>query len=119
MIVAPPPNPVIAVVDRYLSGQMKALKIPGMQLAVVQSVHIVLLGNYGTASIELGVPVNSGTVLAINSGTTAFTEVAAMRLVEAGKLDLSWPIPNYLDGLPQTWPSITIHQLISHMSGFP
>lgn len=105
--------------DRALRAQMEALKIPGMQVAVVQGGRIVLERSYGTASIELGVPVTDKTVFSINSIAKAFTGVAAMRMVEAGKLDLSAPVSAYLDGLPEAWGAVTIRQLLSHMSGLP
>lgn len=106
-------------VDRYLRSQMEALKIPGMQAAVVQGGKIVLLRSYGTASVELGVRVTDRTVFSINSIAKAFTRVAAMRMVEAGKLDIAAPVSAYLDGLPEAWRGVTIRQLLSHMSGLP
>lgn len=105
--------------DLYLRAQMEALKIPGMQIAVVQGGRITLERSYGTASIELGVPVTDKTVFSVNSIAKAFTGVAAMRMVEAGKLDLSAPVSAYLEGLPETWRAVTIRQLLSHMSGLP
>jgi CubicO group peptidase (beta-lactamase class C family) len=42
-----------------------------------------------------------------------------MRLVEAGKLDLSAPVSRYLDNLPIAWRPITIRQLLTHVSGLP
>ena len=106
-------------VDRYLAAQMRSLRIPGMQAAVVRGGRIVLLRSYGTASVELSVPVTDRTVFAVNSITKAFTGVAAMRLVQNGRLDLSAPVSTYLEELPQAWRSITVRQLLSHMSGLP
>ncbi len=106
-------------VDRYLLTQMQRLQIPGLAVAVVKDGRIVLARDYGTASIEFGVPVTPDTVFAINSVTKAFTGVAAMRLVEQGRLDLSAPVGLYLTDLPEAWRSVTIRQLLSHMSGLP
>lgn len=106
-------------VDRYLETQMERLQIPGLAVAVVKDGQMVLTRNYGTASIEFGVPVNEDTVFAVNSVTKAFTGVAAMRLVEQGKLDLSAPVGRYLTDLPEAWRAVTIGQLLSHMSGLP
>lgn len=105
--------------ERYLKAQMEALKIPGMQAAVVQGGRIVFLRSYGTASVELGVPVTDSTVFSVNSIAKAFTGVAAMQAVEAGKLDLAAPVSAYLDGLPESWRGVTVRQLLSHMSGLP
>jgi CubicO group peptidase (beta-lactamase class C family) len=106
-------------VDRYLGGQIDRLKIPGLAIAVVQGGRIVLLRSYGTASVEFQAPVTDTTVFAINSVTKAFTGVAAMRLVEQGRLDLSAPVGQYQAGLPEAWRKVTIRQLLSHMSGLP
>ena len=106
-------------VDRHLRSQMEALKIPGMQVAVVKDGRIVFLRSYGTASVELGVPVTDATVFSVNSIAKAFTGVAAMRMVEAGRLDLAGPVSTYLDGLPESWRAVTVRQLLSHMSGLP
>ena len=105
--------------DTYLRAQMETLKIPGLQAAVVQGGRVVFQRSFGTASVELGVPVTDDTVFSVNSIAKAFTGVAAMRMVEAGKLDLSAPVSRYLDGLPEAWRPVTIRQLLSHMSGLP
>lgn len=106
-------------VDRHLKSQMEALKIPGLQAAVVKGGKVVLLRSYGTASVELGVPVTDATVFSVNSIAKAFAGVAAMRMVEAGKLDLGAPVSAYLEGLPESWRAVTVRQLLSHMSGLP
>jgi CubicO group peptidase (beta-lactamase class C family) len=108
-----------AAVDRYVATHMQRLRIPGMAVAVVRDQKIVLLRHYGTASVEFGVPVSDQTVFAINSITKALTGVAAMRLVQQGRLDLAAPVGRYLPGLPEAWRGVTIRQLLSHMSGLP
>jgi CubicO group peptidase (beta-lactamase class C family) len=106
-------------VESYLRLQMQERHIPGMQVAVVQHGKIVLLGAYGVASLQDSLPVTGETVFPIFSITKAFTGVAAMQLVEAGKLDLAAPVSHYLDGLPQAWRMVTIRQLLTHASGLP
>lgn len=108
-----------AAVDRYLGDQMRKLRIPGLALAVVRDGQVVLARHYGTASVEFDQPVDERTVFAINSVTKAFTGVAAMRLVEQGRLDLSAPVGRYLSDLPEAWRGVAIRQLLSHMSGLP
>jgi CubicO group peptidase (beta-lactamase class C family) len=106
-------------VENYLRLQMQKRHIPGMQVAVVQHGKIVLLGAYGKASLQDSIPVTGKTVFPIFSITKAFTGVAAVQLVEAGKLDLAAPVSQYLDGLPQAWRMVTIRQLLTHESGLP
>lgn len=106
-------------VDAYLRARMQDLRIPGMTVAVVRHGRIVLLRSYGIANVEFSVPAGKDTVFAINSITKAFTGVAAMRLVEQKRLDLSAPVGAYLTDLPESWRGVTIRQLLSHMSGLP
>ncbi|GAB2518669.1 serine hydrolase [Spirosoma aerophilum] len=105
--------------DRFLRGQMAQLKIPGMQVAVVQHGQLVFSRSYGFANVQDSIPVTGKSIFAINSCTKAFTGVAIMQLVEEGKVDLGAPVSRYLDGLPATWQPITIRQLLTHVSGLP
>lgn len=70
----------------FMREQMATKHIPGAQIAVVQHGHIILLEAFGIANLEHRVAVTEDTVFPINSATKSFTGVAAMQLVEAGKL---------------------------------
>ncbi|MDZ5647371.1 serine hydrolase [Nitrospirillum sp. BR 11828] len=118
-IADPQGTPVVAEVDAFLQGQMRALGIPGLQVAVIQQGRLVLSRSYGVANLQTPVPVTNQTIFAVNSITKAFTGVAAMRQVQAGRLDLDAPVGQYLDDLPAAWRPITIRQLLTHMSGLP
>ncbi len=106
-------------IDFFVKAQMQKRKIPGLQLAVVKNGKIVKTANYGLANVQDSIPVTNNTVFTINSITKAFTGVAIMQLVEAGKLNLSSPVSTYLPDLPATWKAVTIQQLLSHTSGIP
>lgn len=106
-------------VDIFLKNEMLKRKIPGLQVAVIRSGKIVKSASYGFSNLQDSVPVNSKTIFTINSMTKAFTGVAIMQLVEAGKLDLSKSVADYLDSIPSSWRSITINHLLSHTSGIP
>jgi CubicO group peptidase (beta-lactamase class C family) len=103
----------------FMLDQMAVKHIPGAQIAVVQHGRIVLSEAFGVANIEHQVAVTQDTVFPINSATKSFTGVAAMQLVEAGRLDLDAPISRYIDGLPAAWQTIRIRQLLAHTSGLP
>jgi len=105
--------------ESFIKNEMKELRIPGMQVAVVQHGKIVLNQSYGLANLQDSVPVNNKSIFAINSCTKAFTGVAMMQLVEEGKVELSAPVSRYLDGLPVLWQPVTIKQLLTHISGLP
>jgi CubicO group peptidase (beta-lactamase class C family) len=106
-------------IDVFVQNQMQKRRIPGLQLAIVKHGKIIKTGNYGLANLQDSIPVSDKTVFTINSITKAFTGVAIMQLVEAGKLRLDAPISEYLTDIPDTWKPVTVQQLLSHISGIP
>lgn len=108
-----------ADIEAYLKGRMEKRKIPGLQVAIIKGGKIVMSGAYGRANVPDNVPVTNRTVFSINSATKTFTGVAIMQLAEEGKLDISAPVSRYLEGLPEKWQTITIRQLLTHVSGLP
>jgi CubicO group peptidase (beta-lactamase class C family) len=106
-------------VQALLKAEMAERRIPGLQYAVVKGGRIVLEGALGEADIRYRAPATTTSLFPIYSCTKAFTGVATMQLVEAGKLDLDAPVARYLDGLPEAWRPITIRQLAAHASGLP
>ncbi|MFZ1799093.1 MAG: serine hydrolase [Chitinophagaceae bacterium] len=106
-------------IDIFLKNEMQNKGIPGLQLAIVQNGKIIKTGNYGLSNVQDSIPVDSRTLFTINSITKAFTGIAVMQLVEAGKLNLSSPVSDYLSNLPDSWKPVTIQQLLSHTSGIP
>lgn len=106
-------------IDVFIKNEMHKRKIPGLQLAIIRNGKILKTGNYGLANVQDSIPVGNKTVFTINSITKAFTGVAILQLVEAGKLNLSASVSTYLTDLPEAWQAVTIQQLLSHTSGIP
>lgn len=105
--------------DALVRQAMTERHVPGLQIAVVQNGKVVMSRAYGVADIEAGAPVSRQTIFPLNSITKAFTGIAALREVQAGRLDLSKPIGGYVAGLPETWRAIPVSRLLSHTSGLP
>jgi CubicO group peptidase (beta-lactamase class C family) len=113
-----------AFVDGTVRLAMDQAHIAGAAVAVVQGGAPVLLRGYGFASFD---PVRrvdpESTLFRIGSITKTFTWIAAMRAVEAGKLDLDRPINDYLpadtrvpdEGFAR---QITMRHLMAHSPGF-
>jgi len=116
---ARPADPRIERTDAAMRSFMSAFRVPGAQLAVVKDGRVVFSRAYGLVNVALGVPATTQSVFTLASITKAFTGLAAMQAAQAGRLDLSAPVSRYLDGLPEAWRSVTIRQLLSHMSGLP
>ena len=104
---------------RFIASIMTERGIPGLQVAVVKDGKVVFSEARGLANVEYKVAATPATLFPINSATKAFTGVAVMQLVEAGRLDLDAPISTYLQQLPAAWQGIRVRQLLAHTSGLP
>lgn len=106
-------------VEAYLQKQMALRHIPGMQVAVVRHGKLLFLHSFGTAYLQDSIPVTDSTLFPIFSITKAFTGIAAVQMMKAGKLNPADPVSKYLDGLPQAWRNISVRQLLTETSGIP
>ncbi len=108
-----------AAADRYVSGELKAQRIPGLAPAGVRDGHVMKARGYGLANVELNVPVVPETVFQTGSVGKQFTATAVMMLVEEGKIGLDDHMSKYFPDAPPAWKSITIRNLLTHTSGIP
>ncbi len=114
--------PDIAAIDQYVESEMRATRLPGLALAIVQGDKIVHLRGFGKADPS-GRPVTPQTPFLIASVTKPFTALAVMQLVEAGKVQLDAPVQRYLAWFrvadPEASARITVRQLLVQTSGLP
>jgi CubicO group peptidase (beta-lactamase class C family) len=90
---APSPD-IPAFVDR-LDALRKAANIPGLSVAVVKDQAIVLALGLGHADVEQRIPATAETPYDIASVGKPISAVVALRLAEAGVLDLDRPMSAY------------------------
>ena len=102
-------------VHRLMSAHYPADQ-PGASVLVARDDQIIFRRAYGLASLELQVPVSPEMVFGLASVTKLFTAVAAMMLVEDGRLQLDDEVMDYLPVLDRT-EGVTIAHLLSHTSG--
>ncbi|MGH7713659.1 MAG: serine hydrolase domain-containing protein [Gemmatimonadaceae bacterium] len=100
-----------------MTREMRARRIPGAAIAIVDDGKVVLKRAYGIANLETDTPVSLNSVFELASVTKQFTAAAIMLLVEDGKVRLDDPINNYFDQPPETWKGLTIRQLLTHTAG--
>jgi CubicO group peptidase (beta-lactamase class C family) len=95
--------------------------IAGFSVAIMQDGRLVLEKSYGTASVELGVPMPTAAVYEIASDAKPFTAAAILRLAAEGRLGLDDPLSTHLPGVLGSTlaDSITLRQLLTHTSGIP
>ena len=114
---------------RAIAERMEALKVPGVSIAVMRNGKVEWAKGYGVASTG-GVAVNAETLFQAASISKPVAALAALRLVEQGKLSLDADINNYLTSwkLPASdaakGKAVTLRHLLTHtggttVSGFP
>jgi CubicO group peptidase (beta-lactamase class C family) len=95
--------------------------IPGAAVGVLHGDELEVAG-FGVTSVENPLPVDPDTLFQIGSITKTFVATAAMRLVEAGKLDLDEPVITYIPTLrfadESVTSGLTMRHLLTHTGGW-
>jgi serine beta-lactamase-like protein LACTB, mitochondrial len=90
--------------------------LPGLSIGVAVGGRTWSFG-FGSADLENDVPVGARSMFRTASISKWMTATAAMRLAEAGKLDLDAQVQDYCPQYPKKeWP-ITVRHLLVHHSG--
>jgi CubicO group peptidase (beta-lactamase class C family) len=111
------PSDRAAQIDQIVTESMHKQLIPAMTVAVETSGRISYSKAFGTADLENGIPATPETLIRTGSIAKPVSAVAAMTLVESGKLDLDAPAQKYCAPFPvKPWP-VTTRELLSHTAG--
>jgi CubicO group peptidase (beta-lactamase class C family) len=86
---------------------------------VAKDGEVLVTQGYGTANLELNVPVTPASKFRIAELTWLFTAVAIMQLTEQDKLALDDAVCTYLEQCPEEWQPITIRHLLTFTAGIP
>ncbi|HEX3953739.1 MAG TPA: serine hydrolase domain-containing protein [Stellaceae bacterium] len=122
-------------IDGLLRSAVEAHEVPGVVAMATTADGPIYEGAFGVRSLASGTAMTLDTVFRIASMTKAITSVAAMQLVEEGKLSLDAPLtgidpaidaPQVLEGFdpagkPILRPAkrpITLKHLLTHTAGF-
>ncbi|WP_405081406.1 serine hydrolase [Paenibacillus chitinolyticus] len=111
---------VEAFADPVFAEKMRKYNVNGSSFVVVKDGKVVLNKGYGYADKEKNIPVDKDTVFQIGSVTKTFTALAALQLVDEGKMELRGDIEPYLDGLKvpnKTGAPLTLFDLLTYTSG--
>ncbi len=103
--------------DHYL----KALVGYGYSGAVLvaKNGEIILNEGYGLADREHKKPFTADTLFDIASISKQFTAAAILKLEMQGKLKVEDPLSRFFPSAPPDKAVVTLHQLMTHTSGFP
>src|SRR5688572_11873335 len=74
--------------DAFVKEQMARRQIPGLSLAIVQGGRVVVARSYGVSDKDSRAPVTPATLFQAGSISKPVAAVAALHLVETGKLHL-------------------------------
>jgi CubicO group peptidase (beta-lactamase class C family) len=106
-----------AQVDRVFAAYDKP-DTPGCALGVVRGGEFIYKKGYGTASLELGVPLTPQSVFYMGSVSKQFTAASVVLAAEQGFLSLDDDVRKYVPELPSYGKTITLRQMLHHTSGF-
>src|SRR5881397_1794340 len=124
-----------ARIDGVLKQAVDAKEVPGVVAMATTDKGLLYEGAFGVRALDQAPAMTLDTVFRIASMTKAITSVAAMQLVEQGKLKLEEPVPNIdpalgspqvlegfdAAGAPKLRPAkrpITLRHLLTHTAGF-
>jgi CubicO group peptidase (beta-lactamase class C family) len=127
--------PPLAQLDAALREATKARQVPGVVAMAATEGGLMYEGVFGSRHLGVGPDMTRDTVFRVASMVKPLTSVAAMQLVEQGKLKLDEPVrdidpllgaPQVLTGFdasgaPQLRPAsqpITLRHLLTHTAGF-
>ncbi|WP_369181191.1 serine hydrolase domain-containing protein [Streptomyces mutabilis] len=82
--------------DRHFAGQVDEGRLPGFLVAVARGGRVAHLTAHGLRDVAAGLPVTADTLWRIYSMTKPVTSVAALMLVEEGRLSLDDPVRRYI-----------------------
>ncbi len=86
----------LARIRDYMRNEVAAGKIPGAVLLIQQHGHPVFFESFGVRDAESRRPMTADTIFRLYSMSKAITSVAAMMLVDDGKLSLDDPLSKYI-----------------------
>jgi CubicO group peptidase (beta-lactamase class C family) len=127
----------LALISETLRDDVSKGKLPGAVLLIARDGKVGYFEAFGAVDPQTKAPMPKDAIFRIYSMTKPFTSVAAMMLMEDGKINLSDPVSKYIpaykdmnvgiekqgqDGKPtlETAPArrqITVYDLLRHVSG--
>ena len=117
-VKADPGVDLAAQLDSVIEARIAAMGVPGAIVRLDIPGQISYDRAFGVADTATGVPMNIDDHTRIGSVTKTFTGTALLQLVDQGRVRLSDPISQYVDGVP-SGDVITLDMLGRMRSGLP
>lgn len=110
------PAAMAAYADQLLDAQKIAADGPGVTVLIARGDQLLYKGARGSASLELGVPMQPDHLMRIGSVTKQFAAATLLKQIDEGKARLDDPLSKFLPDYPNG-AHITLAQLLNHTSG--
>jgi CubicO group peptidase (beta-lactamase class C family) len=99
--LGPPPHAVLSreklsAIDDFINGEIASGNIPGAIVLIQHRGQPVYFKCFGKRDVEKGTPMAADAIFPIHSVTKTITSVAAMMLVDRGKIALDDPVSKYI-----------------------
>ena len=116
----------LAGIDKVIQDFIDKKPLAGAVTIVARNGKVVQFKAYGMREIQANKPMQKDTIFRIYSMTKPVVSVAAMILVEEGKLELDAPASKYISALgkmkvgdAKQEREMTLRDLLRHTSGLP
>ena len=96
-VPSPSPNKLQRITE-FFNNEVATGKLPGAVVLIQQHGRPVYLKSFGVQDVETKIPMTPDTIFALHSMTKPITSVAAMMLIDAGKLSLADPVSKFIPG---------------------
>jgi CubicO group peptidase (beta-lactamase class C family) len=94
-VPAPSPDKLERITD-FFTSEVATGKLPGAVVLIQQHGKPVYLKCFGVQDVATGAPMTANTIFALHSMTKPITSVAAMMLIDAGKLSPADPVSKFI-----------------------
>jgi len=112
-----------SVITYTLLDRMEYYKVPGVSIALVEKGKLKWAKGYGMANTDTKTNVDTNTIFQAGSISKPIAALAALKLVEEGKLDLDTDVSSYLKDwkIPANkftaTQKVTLRRLLTHTAG--
>lgn len=96
-VPAPSPSKLERITE-FFNNEVATGRLPGAVVLIQQHGRPVYLKCFGVQDVETKASMTSDTIFALHSMTKPITSVAAMMLIDAGKLSPADPVSKFIPG---------------------
>jgi CubicO group peptidase (beta-lactamase class C family) len=99
--LGPPPGAELSreklsAIDKFIDSEVASGKIPGAIVLIQRHGKPVYFKTFGMRDVDKGIPMTADAIFPIHSVTKTITSVAAMMLIDRGKIALDDPVSKYI-----------------------